>query len=469
MNIINEKRQTVIKENNTAQEQLLGILDKLNKSSQRIRLTEPLYGDVNLSILEELGFRNITDITFAKGEITSISGLPDGLISFICPDNYLIELENLPSSLQHIEIPHNYLITIDVSNLKQLESLIVTDNQITHLENLPESLSRLLCENNKLYYLDLRTCPIIKTLHISNNKITLIENLPEGIVDFQMENNPSMEFRNSKNIPALKTTTDDAEHIKVEKKKTYVENLHEYFKLKNKYETELGKLKHSAYKSAPTKQMGKRAVLLVKPKCIKCKRPVGTIFDNKNRYYTVICGDSVQPCNLNMKIHNGSELNPIYSMLDVFQESLDQIKETIIKRKLDTLFSYVSEDESVRLFKKELELYNEQSALYKPIFEKYTELYHSEHKKAMIEKKEGDIFVLIENIRDLLKEYQKTENPELLKTAMEMQQNELTPELRNLRLMKYEVIGIEHSESERRDLFTLTTHEVMFEKSEFRF
>jgi hypothetical protein len=468
MNIIHEKRETVIKENNTAQTQLLGILDSLNKSSQQLRIVEPLYGDINLIVLEELGFKQLKDIQFEKGEITSIIGIPEGVVSFSCIDNYLIELESAPTTLRRLELTHNYLTSMDLDGLKDLDTLILTDNQFDRLENFPPSLSNLSCESNRLTHLDLRTCPELRVLHISNNAISLIENLPTGIVDFQMENNPAIEFRNSSIIPDPNPTTDTEEEMQFKKKQTYKENLNEYFKLKRKYETEVSKLKRTTYNAAPTKRMGKQAVLAIKPKCIKCKRPVGTIFANKDRYYTAICGDSVSPCNLNMKIHNGGELNPIYSMLDVFKESIDQVKESIIIRKLDTLFNYVSEEESVRLFKKEIELYNEQSELYKPIFERYNDLYHSDLKKTLIEKKQGDIFVLIENIRGLLSEYQKTDNIELLKTAMKLQNNELTPELRNLRILKYEDIHMESEMVGNREEFTLVCQEVVAEKSEFR-
>ena len=121
MNIIREQREDVILNNNTAQSQLKDILETINKTAQKIRIDIALYGDLDFSILQEFGFSAIKDITLSKGGITSIRGLPEGLMSLTCPDNLLFELLDLPRGLRSIDITHNYLPSIDVSYLKQLE------------------------------------------------------------------------------------------------------------------------------------------------------------------------------------------------------------------------------------------------------------------------------------------------------------------------------------------------------------
>jgi Leucine-rich repeat (LRR) protein len=203
MNIILEQRADVIQNNNTAQERLKSILENLNKTAQRIRIIEPLYGDIDFSILAEYGFSTIKDITLSKGEITSITGLPKILMSLSCVDNLLTELIDLPRGLRNIDIAHNYLTQIDISPIEQLETLVVTDNKITTLENLPSTLAMIRCDNNQLTHLNLAGLTQLELLNVSNNPITVIENMPENIVDFKMENTPSIEFRNSPVIPII--------------------------------------------------------------------------------------------------------------------------------------------------------------------------------------------------------------------------------------------------------------------------
>ena len=64
MDLIKEKRETIIKDNNTAQERLNDILENLPKSSEVLEITEQnlLHGDLDFSVLQELGMGNITTI-----------------------------------------------------------------------------------------------------------------------------------------------------------------------------------------------------------------------------------------------------------------------------------------------------------------------------------------------------------------------------------------------------------------------
>jgi len=187
--------------------------------------------------------------------------------------------------------------------------------------------------------------------------------------------------------------------------------------------------------------------LSVKPPCINCKRPVGTIFSNRiDNKYTAICGDKGNPCNLNIKIFNGKTINLPY-ILKIYQEEITDIKDTIIRQKLDTLFSYTTEEKSVELFKKELDTYNANSKIYIDLLNRYNELYDNKHTKEMVQKKSDEIFIIIEKIRDLLKEYETTENPSILKTAMDMQIKDLYPEIRNLKLLKNEVVELNESDN----------------------
>jgi len=463
MNIINEKREEIIKENNTAQAKLMSMLETIPTYSQSISFSEPLHGDIDFSILEKLGFDSINHIRFEQGEITNIVGLPKQLYSLICPENLLVNIENLPSTLTYIEIPHNYLTDIDFSNLKNLETLNISDNKIQSLDNLPTSLKTLIADHNELKYLDLKGMDNLYQLNISNNKITLIENMPEGRIDIISDNNPSIEYRTVLETDEKEVDESNDKTIQV----SYLESLNNYFKLKNNYESKMRsdkrKIMEKNENKNDNKKKGKKQLLSYKPQCIKCKRPVGTIFSKNNSDYIAICGDTIVPCSLNIQIYPG-EKNNIEYWISLFKEDVDELKDAIIRQKLDTLFNYVTEDKSVELFKKELEAYNQDSAILKQYVDMNDELFHNNHKKKLIEQKNEKIFRIIENVRNLLNEYKKTQNNEILKTAVKLQVDELLPETRIVRMMKNEIMELEQKTISNHNEYAIFKYPISLEK-----
>jgi hypothetical protein len=126
-------------------------------------------------------------------------------------------------------------------------------------------------------------------------------------------------------------------------------------------------------------------------------------------------------------------------MLELFQEDMENIKHSIICQKLDTLFNYVTEDESVKLFKKELKIYNEDSRIFKEFLDEYNSLYNNEEKREQITAKTEKIYRHIESSRQLINEYKTTGNDEFLKTAVQIYVKEMVPEIRAIRMLRHEV------------------------------
>ena len=79
MNIIEEQRQQIIANNNTAQNYVESISNNMNKLSDELIIQESLYGDLDLSLLSD--FR-IKKIIFAPGSITNIINIPDSVSGF---------------------------------------------------------------------------------------------------------------------------------------------------------------------------------------------------------------------------------------------------------------------------------------------------------------------------------------------------------------------------------------------------
>ena len=232
------------------------------------------------------------------------------------------------------------------------------------------------------------------------------------------------------------------EHLaKQSKNKDYIEALNEYFKIKADYDKKLLSSKRTIYQNTPNTKRAHKLIADVKPKCIYCNRPVGTLFSHKNNRYIAVCGDARCPCNLNIEIFNGTGTNILYG-LELFKESIDDLKEHIILQKLDTLFNYVSEDRSIQLFKKQLAEFNENSALYKEFLDIYIQLFDNPEKREQLRQKNELVFRYTEKSRSLLDDYKRTQNREFLKLAVDVVHTEIAPEIAKIRHLRNEVMEV---------------------------
>ncbi len=454
-----EEREDVITNNNTAQEKFTAFVEQLSKPIKKVEILEPLYGDLNLNIFQDLNLGIPEEIYFQKGQITSFTNIPNGIKILSCPNNFLISIENLPTTLEKINLEYNFLENIDVSNLKFLEELNINHNQIQEISKLPSSLKNLKCEYNKLEYLNLNNLNELKTLHISNNLITVIENMPEGIEDFQKENLPSIEFRNS-GEPEIKNKE---ENEKRRLKKDFYNDLKQYFKLKSKYEKKEKELKKNAYQKADTKKMAKNAVKKVKPPCIKCKRLVGTIFQKKNNTYTAICGDDTQPCKLNIKLYCGNYLH-FDEGIDLFQNSLEDIKTNIIKQKMDNIFGYTDDETAKIKYEALLQDYNEEKDILQEMYDRRDEVYENLDKKEQVKNKKRELFTYIEDNKAILDEFKQTKNKQLIKDLVFNNVRNVHREARTISQIENEIIEMNYYKDE--NIYKVYKFPMLFHKSE---
>ena len=434
---IQEEKTYILSENNTAQQQLIDLLDTLNPSTTvELNIEDALSGAVDFSILGSMGFTKIKKINLGKGKITSIEHIPHTVTEFNCPENILIHLK-LPSEIKIVNCSHNHISDLDLDGIHNLTKLNCEYNELTELDPIPESIQEIHCSHNHLTRLDLNELTNLKVLHCSHNKLMIIQNLPIQLEDLKMDNNPMAEIehiaRNAKQKAKAKDDSDE--------KIDYIEGLHEYFRLKNNYMMSVTALKQKAFLKATNKSVKNRkaAVATVKPKCIQCKRQVGTIFAKRGDEYIALCGDKDKPCELNIKIYSGYYFDTDKALL-ANRDMLEDSKNAIIQQKLDTLFNYISETKSAAIFKKELDNYMGNTEVYRDAYDKYQQTHNNMHKRELIARKNTEIYELLESIQILLNEYEKTNNKEILKTAVQMQMDELIPKLEFLRRLKYEIM-----------------------------
>jgi hypothetical protein len=296
----------------------------------------------------------------------------------------------------------------------------------------------------------------------------ILENIPESVVELQSENSPFVNIDTSREPPAKEEKTKLG-------KIDFIESLKDYFKLKTKYETSLYEMRKKVFKNAQNKMIGRRLLKQIKPKCVNCNRPVGTIFELKDERYVAMCGDPnrATKCNLHIELYRGAFTNEEY-LVYLFREQVDDLKETIMKQKLDILFSYKSDTTVAQQFKKELERYNTDSAIYKQLLTNHDDLYYnSERQEKVIEKMEK-IDAIKMKLTTMIGEYEQSGNIQLLKDAIVLQIQNLQPEIENLRRLKQDIMEMDNSipvgGNEMKDLLcSLIQKQVALYKMEYTF
>lgn len=457
MSFIEEQRKNA-QENNTAQSEFLDFLDHLNPQVNDISIREPLSGDLDFSVLKECNFSNITSLQFEKGNITSLKNIPEGITKLICMDNLLVDID-LPASIVEVNVSGNGLKHIDFKELVHLKELHICGNQFSTLYDLPKGLEILYCKNNQLKNIDLEGVENLKVLHCSNNPSLTIAHFPDTITDLKMENNPLLQIHKEGDDHSDKSSEDHGENHA-----DFMESLNTYFEMKTEYQKKVYEMKKQVFNKAKSKKSAKKLMAELKPKCINCDRPVGSLFSNEGRTYLARCGDAKNPCNLDIKIFAG-EFGLLDHLLKSFQEDVQDKKQDIIKQKLDTLFNYIGEREAISLFKEKLEEYTEVNTFLKELIDEYTVLNFNDERKEKVQKKMAHIEKIQERFNDLIEKYNQTDNRELLKDAMTVYINDIKPEMENLRMMKYETMEINKEGSD----YVMFQKEYRLDKLDFTF
>jgi hypothetical protein len=439
MDFIQERREHTLAENNTAQSSLLDILDASLPSISDLIIKTPLYGELDFEVLGKCNFKNITAILLPPGEVTGIRNLPEGISKLVCGENLLIELTNLPKSLQVLEVPRNAIRHIDFTTLPNLLKIDIAFNYLEVIENLNKNIESILCDNNQIKRIDLAGTDNLNILHCSNNGLLHIENMSDSISDFKMENNPMIEIKYRNQFE-----NENAHELHESYGIEYSDALIKYFKWKNDYETKRKDQKKKVYKRFLGKGNRKRAqkeAMAVKTQCINCKRHVGMIFKCVDNHFIGQCGDSSNRC-LDVKLYKGEHLNINY-LINEYKSLEEYMKEEIIKLKYDTLFNYITESESTKKFKDEIEEYNLSMELIKEFTDKYENIYFNEEKKEKLQKKKIEISEIRNHMNDLYKKYCIEQNPEVLKTILQMHNEELIPNIDIERRLKYDIVEMD--------------------------
>ena len=229
--------------------------------------------------------------------------------------------------------------------------------------------------------------------------------------------------------------------------------LNTYYSLKSEYEDNVDKLKKKIMgnKTLSWKEKHKEFQKM-KPKCINCNRPVGTIFDIRfqkevqSRIAKAMCGDRTNPCALNIELNLGMIMN-IEDELHDSETKIRDIRREIIKDKNDLLFGYVSAPDAIAKFDKIKEKMADANASYEIILNTYMSIVDNKPVKEKINKLLLETYADIQSTHELVNKYEREQNVDFINDLVTMYITQLTPKLVELRQLLYPYTAVEKNDN----------------------
>lgn len=235
-------------------------------------------------------------------------------------------------------------------------------------------------------------------------------------------------------------------------KRKFVDGLDQYFRYKSNYEGLIKNEKNKINKLPGLSWREKRIEFMkIKPKCVNCKRPVGSMFstkvDDDGRHLIAICGDRKAPCPFNININLGLVEN-IRDNLNSDEDALSQNKREIIIDKNDMLFGYITEEEAVEKFDKIKEKVSEFTKVYEFTLQTYLNIIDNDEKKTELEKLQLEFYNNLDNFNSLVNQYKEKQNTQLIIEAIDLYVNTMQPRINELMNKKYAYNSVEYNEQD---------------------
>ena len=230
-----------------------------------------------------------------------------------------------------------------------------------------------------------------------------------------------------------------------------------FYKLKQEYDKNLTRMKQKIiHNSALSNKEKRQRFLLLKPKCVNCKKPVGTIFSTKDRKLIAMCGantsgSTTKPCKLNISIDKGSIIS-LEKAVEVVKELRTNEQDEIIKNKLNLLFNFISEDTALSTFEKQKESLEITESTISDYLKQLVTITELADKKEQINVSDLQIFEVIKSMKELLmkaeKEADTGKSYQFIHDCTEIYVNQLIPLLNVNNDLKYKYRQVVYNEAD---------------------
>ena len=202
----------------------------------------------------------------------------------------------------------------------------------------------------------------------------------------------------------------------------------------------------------------KEEIRKIKRKCVLCKGVGGMLFTKEKGILTATC-NAVKPCSLDFRLEL-AKFNLFDDQITMYMRKIENIKQDIIKLKLDLLFGLQSEEYVMNRFsnkKQKLLKFQKNRDKIQNDFNNKNNLFEIDvngeknnyDRETSIKLYKGIIENLLNSYKKNINEYNKTKNKGFLKDAFDIYNNELIVYYDKLREIKYQINFFESSEVEK--------------------
>ncbi len=210
----------------------------------------------------------------------------------------------------------------------------------------------------------------------------------------------------------------------------------DYYNLKTKYEKKIevskNKIKNSKNLSIKDKRLKFKQIVKT---CVNCGNKGGTIFKTDNNTLIAMCG-CPNPCKLNININRGKYTN-IRNTEREIQNEIKDIKNTIMRVKLDLLFNYSDENKALNEFnkeKKDLSDFTQSLVIHR---KEYISIVENDENKKILDDEIKKLYEITEELKKIKDNYEANKNTTYLKDMVEIYIRDIQPLASNIRTLSY--------------------------------
>jgi hypothetical protein len=382
--------------------------------------------------------------------------VPEGLKSLSIDGNKLTYLPtNEMRGIVKMSCNRNEIDRVDGMNkLQNLVELYLNDNNVSDLGVLPQNLEHLEVNNNpKIKKICLKSAPKCKKLSCKNNAhLYAIYNAPLQNENFKLyKDDKTQLLLDGNEMYGGSKDDDDIEENKsnLDSEILYPilnESIERYYELKSRSEKDRKKQIRDIITMSASAQKKKRLVKRIVAKCINCKQDGGTKFWTEDGHLRAICGNKTSPCRLDINIFKGKGISSFEYMYNLLNEEVETDKSQIIQLKMDTIFNYMEEKDTAKKFKNVLKDYKQTEFIMNGYLENEKNRFTNPNIQNVVLKKELSIQNSLKENRELLAEYKNTGDRMVLEQIVEKHRDEIAPDLKVIRELKYPVMEMSKQE-----------------------
>ena len=128
------------------------------------------------------------------------------------------------------------------------------------------------------------------------------------------------------------------------------------------------------------------------------------------------------------------------------EKTISGVKNEIIIDKNNLLFGYITSKEAVYKFDDIKESYASTSSNYDFFLHTYNDVTDNKEKKEELKKDQLEVQLMIDNIKKMMKDFDRTQNVQFVNDVIELYVKEMTPKLNNIMKNRYAVSSVEYDD-----------------------